>query len=105
MQLEDAVQRGATVAFGGAVDREKLLMEPTTLLNVPAGAAVLENEIFGPVLPIIGYDDPAEAIEFIQAHTKPLALYIYSKQQAFVDEIVENTTLSWYLLTPLLTPR
>lgn len=90
--IQDALQRGATVAFGGATDREKLQMEPTILLNVPAGAAVLENEIFGPVLPIVGYDDPAEAIAYIQAHAKPLALYIYSDQQAFVNEIVESTT-------------
>ncbi|MCP3730316.1 aldehyde dehydrogenase family protein [Sphingomonas sp. MG17] len=90
--IKDAVERGARIAFGGGTDREKLLIEPTVLVNVPAGSAVLENEIFGPVLPVVGYDDPDEAIAFIRARTKPLSLYIYSDDDAFVTRIVENTT-------------
>lgn len=90
--IQDAVERGATIAFGGNTDRENLIIEPTILLNVPQGAAVLEHEIFGPITPIIGYDDPAEAIAYIQAGTKPLALYIYSNDDAFVSKIIENTS-------------
>ena len=90
--IDDAIEKGATIAFGGDSNREKLTIEPTILLNVPAGAAVLENEIFGPVLPVIGYDDPAEAIALIQSKTKPLALYIYSEDEAFINHIIDNTT-------------
>lgn len=90
--IDDAVERGATIAFGGDTNRETLTIEPTILLNVPAGSAVLENEIFGPVLPVIGYDDIAEALEYIQAHTKPLALYIYSDEESFVNQVIDNTS-------------
>lgn len=90
--IQDAIERGATLAFGGKTDRENLIIEPTILLNVPQGASVLEHEIFGPITPIIGYDSPEEAIDYIQAGTKPLALYIYSNEDAFVNQIVENTS-------------
>ncbi|ASO04060.1 aldehyde dehydrogenase family protein [Arenibacter algicola] len=90
--IDDAVKRGATIAFGGSTDREKLLIEPTVLLNVAVDSAVLENEIFGPILPIIGYDEPADAIAFIQSKTKPLAMYIYSDDEMFVNEIIDNTS-------------
>lgn len=52
----------------------------------------MENEIFGPILPVIGYDDPAEAIALIQSKTKPLALYIYSHEESFINQIIENTS-------------
>jgi aldehyde dehydrogenase (NAD+) len=90
--LEDAVKKGATIAFGGNTDRDKLIIEPTALLNVPKGASILENEIFGPIAPIIGYDDLDEAVAQIQAGSKPLALFIYSNDDIFVDHIVENTS-------------
>lgn len=90
--LDEAVESGATIAFGGATDPEKLSIEPTVLLNVPEHSAVLQNEIFGPVLPVIGYDDPSEAIAIIQSKTKPLALYIYSDDDVFVNHIIDNTS-------------
>lgn len=90
--IDEAVEAGATIAFGGTADHEKLSIEPTLLLNVAENAAVLQNEIFGPVFPVIGYDDPSEAITIIQSKTKPLALYIYSDSEAFVNHIIENTS-------------
>ena len=90
--IDDAVKRGARIAFGGSSDRETLSIEPTILVNIPADADVLNDEIFGPILPIIGYDDPAEVLEIIQSKTKPLALYIYSEDQAFVNNMIDNTS-------------
>ncbi|GGF28890.1 hypothetical protein GCM10011518_42730 [Flavobacterium limi] len=90
--IDDAVERGATIAFGGNSNRDTLTIEPSILLNVSEGSAVLENEIFGPVLPVVGYDDPTEAVSFIQSQTKPLALYIYSDNEGFVNQIIDNTS-------------
>ena len=76
--LEDAQTRGATVAAGGAVDSVQNYIEPTILTNVPAGARVLEEEIFGPLLPVLTFKTLAETTEYINARLKPLAQYVFS---------------------------
>ena len=76
--LEDAQTRGATVAAGGAVDSAQNYIEPTILTNVPAGARVLEEEIFGPLLPVLTFKTLAETTEYINARLKPLAQYVFS---------------------------
>lgn len=90
--IQDAVEKGAIIAFGGRTDRDNLIIEPTILVNVTKDATIMENEIFGPVSPVIGYDHPDEAIAFIQSLTKPLALYIYSNNKTFVNQIIDNTS-------------
>lgn len=90
--LDDAVARGAKVAFGGAADAENLIVEPTILTDVPIDAEVLQQEIFGPILPIVGYDDLDGAIAHIRSGTKPLAMYIFSDGKENVDRILESTS-------------
>nr|GEV52260.1 aldehyde dehydrogenase family 3 member H1 [Tanacetum cinerariifolium] len=90
--LTDALARGAKVAFGGGTDPEKLVIEPTILLDVPAEADVMQNEIFGPLLPVVGYDDADDAIAHVQAGTKPLALYLLSTDEVFIQRVIENTS-------------
>lgn len=90
--LTDAKERGAKVAFGGANDASKLLIEPTILLDVPVDADVMQNEIFGPLLPIVGYDDIDEAIAHVRAGTKPLALFLISNDEDFIKRVIENTS-------------
>lgn len=90
--LTDAKARGAKVAFGGGTDASKLLIEPTILLDVPADADVLQNEIFGPLLPVICYDDADAAIAHVQAGTKPLALFLISNDEEFIGRVIENTS-------------
>jgi coniferyl-aldehyde dehydrogenase len=55
---------------------------PTVVLNAPATSALMKEEIFGPVLPVVGYDDLAEAIDFVNARDRPLALYCFSNDEA-----------------------
>ena len=76
--LEDAQARGATVAAGGAVDAAQNYIEPTILTNVPAGARVLEEEIFGPLLPVLTFKSLSETAEYINARLKPLAQYVFT---------------------------
>lgn len=90
--LDDAVERGATVAFGGQAYEEALVIEPTILTDVPADADVLTNEIFGPIVPIVGYDDIDNVIGHIRGGTKPLAMFIFSKDNQFVEQVLENTS-------------
>ncbi|MFD1468462.1 aldehyde dehydrogenase family protein [Hymenobacter caeli] len=80
--LEDAETRGATVAAGGALDAAQCYLEPTLLTDVPAGAAVLEEEIFGPLLPVLAFDELSETVAYVNARPKPLAQYIFTASAA-----------------------
>ena len=76
--LDDARQRGATVAAGGHTNAATRYIEPTLLLDVPADAAILEEEIFGPLLPILTFDTLSQAADYINARHKPLAQYVFT---------------------------
>jgi len=80
--LADAQARGATVAHGGGADPEQCYFEPTILLDVPAGAAILEEEIFGPLLPVVTFQTLAEAAAYVNARPRPLAQYVFSASPA-----------------------
>ncbi|UYZ62639.1 aldehyde dehydrogenase family protein [Hymenobacter weizhouensis] len=77
--LDDARQRGATVALGGTAEASQRFVEPTVLLDVPAGSRVLEEEIFGPLLPVLTFRNLPEAAAEVNTRPHPLALYIFSQ--------------------------
>ena len=70
------------VVTGGQADRTILYIAPTILDEVDANAPVMQEEIFGPVLPVFSYDEHEEAIAFIQRHPNPLSLYIFSNRRS-----------------------
>jgi len=78
------------VVFGGKSDEEKLKIEPTILDNVTAEDAVMQEEIFGPLLPVISVKNIKEAEEFIKNREKPLALYLFTN-----DKKVENRFMKY----------
>jgi aldehyde dehydrogenase (NAD+) len=90
--LNDAVEKGAKVMTGGEVDIERCYVAPTILDQVPANAHILSEEIFGPVLPIIGYSDIDTVIAEINANPKPLALYVWSYNDDVVQKVVTRTS-------------
>jgi aldehyde dehydrogenase (NAD+) len=80
------------VALGGSVDQSQRFIPPTLLTDLPAGAAVLDEEIFGPVLPIVDYDTLDEVIARINAKPKPLALYIWSRRAEVARRLLDETS-------------
>lgn len=90
--LDDTVAAGAQVAFGGATDAADRYIAPTILTNVPRESAVMGEEIFGPILPILTYRSFDEVTPFITARDKPLALYMFSENDARIDDVLANTT-------------
>lgn len=94
-RLEKMLDSG-TVAFGGTADADTRYIAPTVLTGVAADDPVMNEEIFGPLLPVIAVDSLAEAIEFVQRRSrdgdKPLALYTFSQSDAENDQVIENTT-------------
>lgn len=79
------------IAIGGKVDETNNRIEPTVLVDVPADAPVMQEEIFGPVLPILTVSDLDAAMAFILERDKPLAAYLFTKskdsEQRFVQTI------------------
>ncbi len=90
--FDDAVAKGATVAAGGELEEADLTIHPTLLTEVTPQMKILQEEIFAPVLPVMTYDDLDQVIDYIEARDKPLALYIYSDDEANVEKILSRTS-------------
>ena len=89
--LDDAVEKGAQVSFGGNVAELDNYIEPTVLTNVPENAAIWKEEIFGPLLPIRTWTNLDEAIQYVNAAPQPLALYIFSSKNSVTNTILRET--------------
>jgi aldehyde dehydrogenase (NAD+) len=90
--IDDAVARGARVASGGERDPVDRTIAPTILVDVPLDARVMQEEIFGPILPVLTYTSLAQVTDFVDAGGKPLAVYIFSPDQAFIDQALLETS-------------
>jgi aldehyde dehydrogenase (NAD+) len=90
--FDDAVAQGATVAVGGQLDEADLTIHPTMLTDVTPQMKILQEEIFAPVLPVMTYDNLDQVIGYIEARDKPLALYIYSNDEANVQKVLNRTS-------------
>ena len=77
--------------FGGQIDPEQRYVSPTLLCPDSWDAACMQQELFGPILPILCYDSPQDAIHFINQHEHPLALYLFSRDKAFVKTVLQHT--------------
>jgi aldehyde dehydrogenase (NAD+) len=83
------MDQGAAVV-GGESDTSQLAIAPTLLTNVSLDAPVMNEEIFGPILPVIPYDHEEEILPIIRRNRYPLALYIFSSSRTFIRRILEN---------------
>lgn len=90
--VEDAVQKGAAVAFGNKMLEEERLITPTVLTDVPLDARIMEEEIFGPVLPVIEFDDFDQVIDMINTKPKPLALYYFGRSKKRREHLIRATS-------------
>ncbi len=66
------------IVFGGRHDKSKLFIEPTIIENVPLNAPLMTEEIFGPILPVLGFNTKQEALAIIQGNPNPLAFYLFT---------------------------
>lgn len=98
------------IVYGGRHNREDLYLEPTIVDNVTADDPLMQEEIFGPLLPVIPFDERQEALETIAAQEKPLSFYLFTsskkvedwwmRQVSFGSGCVNNTI--WHLSNPHL---
>jgi coniferyl-aldehyde dehydrogenase len=91
--LEDARARGATLVPllpGKPWDEASRKIAPHLVIDPPAESELLQREIFGPVLPIVGYETLAEAVAFINARPRPLAFYPFSRNRGTIAYLLEQ---------------
>lgn len=90
--VKDAFDKGAIVNWGGKTDERSHTIYPVLLTQIPADAKIMQEEIFGPVLPLIPYKTLAEAIKYINDRPKPLALYVFSSNNENVNQVIKATS-------------
>ncbi|MFC3561312.1 aldehyde dehydrogenase family protein [Pedobacter jamesrossensis] len=87
-----SVKDGAEIEWGGETDEKDLTLKPTILTSVTAENPIMQEEIFGPILPILTYKTLQQAIDFVNSKDKPLALYIFSNDSKNKDKILNETS-------------
>jgi aldehyde dehydrogenase (NAD+) len=90
--VEDAKQKGAQVLFGGNTDADDCFIEPTVLIHCTPDMRIMQEEIFGPILPVMSYQDEFEVTANIRQGDKPLALYVFSTNSEFNQYILDHTS-------------
>ncbi|SFM02628.1 aldehyde dehydrogenase (NAD+) [Gracilibacillus orientalis] len=90
-RLQGFLTNGNTI-LGGKSDRESLKIEPTLLTDIIWDDAVMQEEIFGPVLPIMEYQDLDNVIHGMQHHPDPLAFYFFSENDALAEDMIEKVS-------------
>lgn len=80
------------IYFGGNYNIESNYIELTILTNLKENSKVLNEEIFGPILPVIEFDDIKQVINYVNLREKPLALYYFSENKKSIEYVLKNTT-------------
>ena len=84
------LDNSGSVAIGGARDAETRFIEPAVLTDVPIDSPAMQQEIFGPVLPVLPYEKLDDCIDFIRSRPKPLALYIFSENKMNQEKVLNS---------------
>lgn len=90
--IDDAIKKGAKVICGGNANIKDNYIEPTLLTDVSEDMTIMQEEVFGPVMCVLGYKTREEVLELIKPRTNSLALYIYSTDDANIEYFLENTS-------------
>lgn len=89
--LTEAKEAGGSLDFGGQYNEQIKYLEPTLLSLVPATTALMREEIFGPILPILEYSDLDSLIAALNSAPNPLTLYIFTRNRKFQDQLARPT--------------
>ena len=84
------LDNSGNIVIGGARDAETRFIEPAVLTEVPIDSPAMQQEIFGPVLPVLPYEKLDDCIDFIRSRPKPLALYIFSENKMNQEKVLNS---------------
>ena len=80
------------ILFGGDINHKERYVSPTLIDNVTDNDAIMQEEIFGPLIPIVEWTQEEEVINYVNEHAKPLALYLFSKNRKLIDKVINETS-------------
>ena len=107
--LEDAKENGAKVEFGGEVNKQDRYIQPTLLSNINMEMKIMQDEIFGPILPVVSFKNKEDVTELLNSFPSPLALYIMSNNKDntkyFLDHTVAGGTCINELMLTSVNPH
>ena len=107
--LEDAKENGAKVEFGGKVNKQDRYIQPTLLSNINMEMKIMQDEIFGPILPVVSFKNKEDVTELLNSFPSPLALYIMSNNKDntkyFLDHTVAGGTCINELMLTSVNPH
>ncbi|MEL6132410.1 MAG: aldehyde dehydrogenase family protein [Bacteroidota bacterium] len=89
--LDESVAQGAKIVVGGESDESQQYLAPTVVTDVPMDAPLMQEEIFGPVLPINTFKDLDEVLKIVNSKEKPLTFYIYSRSNSNIQRLIRET--------------
>jgi len=98
-----AYLRSGKIAYGGRHDAADLYLAPTILTEVPPNASVMNEEIFGPILPVLEFDTLEGALGMLRDRPTPLALYLFSRNRATQDRVLAETRSGGVCLNDTVT--
>jgi acyl-CoA reductase-like NAD-dependent aldehyde dehydrogenase len=87
-----ALLKEGRIAIGGGSDEKERYIAPTILTDLPADAAVLQEEIFGPILPVVGFSELEEALAFIRSRPKPLVLHLFTRNRSLQKRLISSVS-------------
>ena len=89
--LDNAIERGGRLEYGGKMDESKLFLSPTIVSNLSTDSEILQEEIFGPLLAVVPYKNLEQALDVVRSKARPLSLYIFSSRENFVNHVLDQT--------------
>ncbi len=90
--LDNAEEQGAKIFFGGETNDQQRFIAPTLLTDIPPESDIMQQEIFGPLLPVMEFEDIATVIDKVNNNPKPLALYVFSADDALTNRVLQQTS-------------
>jgi aldehyde dehydrogenase (NAD+) len=82
--------KGVNIVIGGERNLEDLYIAPTVVLDPDWNSLIMNEEIFGPLLPVIGYESESEIDDIIKKHANPLAFYVFTKNKSFAQDLIQK---------------
>ncbi|KAG8346107.1 putative Aldehyde dehydrogenase family [Trypanosoma vivax] len=96
------MMEGGKITFGGEMDEASLTIAPTVLVDIQNDHLLMQEEIFGPLLPVIPFKTTADVLKMIKSKEKPLALYVFSNNKHFIGEIQSNTSSGAFVVNDVI---
>lgn len=84
------LMKEGNIVIGGKVNQDDLFIEPTVIDNVNLDSLIMDDEIFGPLLPVLEFENITQIYDIVRQYPKPLALYVFTKDKNFERDILEN---------------